>query len=83
MCTKSFAIYGAVQGKVETVANLDIYTVGTGGKCIIWNYDIFGFATGGRTKQLADLLAEEGFLVIMPDFYRWEEDLSFSWYYYL
>jgi len=57
------------KGKVEKVDTLDLYVVGTGPKCIIWNYDIFGFDSG-RTRQTADLFAEAGYLVIMPDFYR-------------
>ncbi len=30
-----------------------------GEKCVIWNYDVFGFE-GGRTRQLCDTLAEKG-----------------------
>ena len=29
-----------------------------GEKCVIWNYDVFGFE-GGRTRQLCDTLAEK------------------------
>lgn len=59
---------------MTTVDDLPMYHVGSSEKCVIWNYDIFGF-DGGRTKQLADLLAEEGFMVIMPDFFRgtWQD----------
>jgi len=57
------------KGKVEKVDDLELYVVGTGPKCVIWNYDIFGFDSG-RTRQTADLFAEAGYLVIMPDFYR-------------
>ena len=56
-------------GNVTKIGDLDIYYVGQGPKCIIWNYDIFGFDSG-RTRQLCDLFAKEGFLVVMPDFYR-------------
>ena len=28
-------------------------------RCIIWNYDIYGFDQG-RSKQMADLLAQKG-----------------------
>jgi dienelactone hydrolase len=56
-------------GKVVRVEDLDIYVVGSGDKCVVWNYDIFGF-NSGRTKELADLLAESGFLVVMPDYFR-------------
>ena len=57
------------KGKVVRVEDLDIYVVGHGDNCVVWNYDIFGFDSG-RTKQLADLLAESGFLVVMPDYFR-------------
>merc|ERR1719494_1322391 len=61
------------KGKVEKKGDMDIYIAGVengkSGKCIIWNYDIFGF-NGGRSKMWCDLLASERFLVIMPDFYR-------------
>ena len=48
---------------------LELYVVGSGPKCIVWNYDICGFDSG-RTRQMADLFAEAGYLVIIPDFYR-------------
>ena len=48
------------QGVVDKIgADLDVYRVGSGPKCIIWNYDIFGF-NSGRTRQVADNLAKEG-----------------------
>merc|ERR1711953_375240 len=57
------------KGTVEKVGDLDIYSVGQGPKCIIWNYDIFGFDSG-RSRQMCDLVADAGYLVIMPDYYR-------------
>ena len=59
------------KGQVEKIEDLDIYHVGQGSKCIIWNYDVFGFK-GGRTRQMCDFLAENGYLVVMPDYYRGE-----------
>ena len=74
--------------------DLELYFVGSGSKCIIWNYDIFGFDSGRtrwdrhflvvRTKylvecrQTADLFAEAGYLVVIPDFYRgtWKDPTS-------
>ena len=49
------------KGVVEKVAatNIDLYRVGKSEKCIIWNYDVFGF-DGGRTRQMADFVAEHG-----------------------
>jgi hypothetical protein len=35
----------------------DFVVVGTGRRCVIWNYDIFGL-NGGRTKEISDLIAE-------------------------
>lgn len=59
------------KGRVERRGDIDLYVVGAadGGKCVIWNYDIFGF-NGGRTKLLCDIIAQNGFLVVMPDYYR-------------
>ena len=45
------------KGTMERVGDLDMYRVGKGEKCIIWNYDIFGL-NSGRTKQTADLFSE-------------------------
>lgn len=57
------------KGEVSVLGDLPIYTVGTGPKCIIWNYDIFGFDSG-RTRQLCDYFAQQGYFVILPDYYR-------------
>lgn len=57
------------EGSLEKVDDLPLYVVGQGDKCIIWNYDIYGFE-GGRTRQHCDLLAKEGYLVVLPDYYR-------------
>ena len=40
-------------------SDLNIYRVGNGSRCIVWNYDIFGF-NGGRTREIADLMASKG-----------------------
>jgi len=50
---------------------LSIYRVGNGSRCVIWNYDIFGF-NGGRTREITDLIATKGFTVLIPDYYRGE-----------
>ena len=49
------------KGIVEHVdaTNIDLYCVGKSEKCIIWNYDIYGF-DGGRTRQMADIIADNG-----------------------
>jgi len=59
------------KGVVDQVGDMNIYRTGAGTKCIIWCYDIYGF-TGGRTRQLCDMLADAGYLVILPDFFRGE-----------
>jgi len=57
------------RGNVVNLGDLDVYVIGNGSRCIIWNYDIFGFDSG-RSRQLCDIFADEGFTVIMPDYYR-------------
>lgn len=58
------------QGTVTSLDGIEIYSVGTPNpKCIIWNYDIFGFDSG-RSRQMCDLFAAEGYFVIMPDYFR-------------
>jgi len=60
------------QGKVIDLGlDLQIYTVGqpADGPCVIWNYDIKGF-NGGRTRERCDQLAAQGFMVVMPDYFR-------------
>ena len=39
--------------------DLSVYRVGNASRCIVWNYDIFGF-NGGRTREIADLMATKG-----------------------
>ena len=48
------------KGSITTCGDLDIYHVGeaTDGKCILWNYDIFGL-NGGRTRMLCDIMADQ------------------------
>ena len=38
---------------------MEIYRVGNNSRCIVWNYDIFGFDSG-RTRELADLISSKG-----------------------
>jgi len=60
------------KGVVETLdeaSDFKVYKTGSGGKCVVWNYDIFGF-DGGRTRQMADYVASQGYLVVIPDYYR-------------
>jgi len=60
------------KGSVISLRGLDIYTVGRGSKCIIWNHDSYGFDSG-RSRQFCDLFAAEGYFVIMPDYFRGEQ----------
>jgi len=57
------------KGQIENLDGLPIYTIGQGEKAIIFAYDIYGFDSG-RTKQMCDELAEAGYFVILPDFFR-------------
>ena len=51
------------RGVVETLdesSGFKVYKVGApNSKCIIWNYDIYGFE-GGRTRKMADFVASQG-----------------------
>ena len=54
----------ACKGVVETLdeaSDFKVYKTGdsSSGKCVLWNYDIFGF-DGGRTRQMADYVASHG-----------------------
>lgn len=57
------------KGSVQWMGDMEIYVVGNGERCVIWNHDIYGF-NSGRSRQLADLLAEAGFMVLMPDYFK-------------
>mmetsp|Transcript_46181 Transcript_46181/g.76951 ORF Transcript_46181/g.76951 Transcript_46181/m.76951 type:complete len:261 (-) Transcript_46181:112-894(-) len=59
------------KGTVCTLPGSDLscYEVGSGDKAVIVCYDIFGF-DGGRTKGICDQIANAGFVVLLPDFYR-------------
>eukprot|EP00117_Sycon_ciliatum_P047321 scpid83013/ scgid33804/ Carboxymethylenebutenolidase homolog; Liver regeneration-related protein LRRG072 len=59
------------QGKEIKVKDLDAYLVGQGTRALILAYDIFGFGVANsRARAFCDQLANEGFLVLMPDFFR-------------
>ena len=49
------------KGVVDKIPATDIeaYRVGKSEKCIIWNYDVYGF-NGGRSRQMADFVADHG-----------------------
>lgn len=57
------------KGKVVQLDDLPIYVVGKSEKCLLWNYHIFGF-NDGRGKQLCDMFADQGYMVVMPDYFR-------------
>ena len=44
---------------LDEASAFKVYKTGSGSKCVIWNYDIFGF-DGGRTRQMADYVASQG-----------------------
>jgi len=51
------------------VDDLQIYQVGSGDKGIVVAEEVFGIDSG-RLKHICDLLANAGFNVVMPDFFR-------------
>jgi len=67
-------------GKEIHLDGLKCYTNGCGKKSVIVFYDIFGY-DGGRTKQICDQIANEGYYVILPDIYHgdaWPADKPFD-----
>ena len=63
------AAEGAGAGSIETLGDMDVYVVGSGERAIVLIYDIFGFSPA-NTRHNCDVLAQAGFLVIMPDLFR-------------
>lgn len=61
------------RGVVETVDGMDVYIAGKGtsNQVIVFIYDIFGF-NSGRSRQICDELADQGYSVYMADFFRGE-----------
>jgi dienelactone hydrolase len=56
-------------GTIEKVGDMDVYVAGSGERCVVLVYDIFGFSPS-QTRHNCDWLAAQGFLVIMPDLFR-------------
>lgn len=58
------------------------YVVGAGPRAVVVASDIFGIHSG-RTKDICDEIAAEGYLVVMPDFFQGafpDEGRSWSWW---
>jgi len=68
------------RGTNQILDDLPYYHVGTGDKAIIVVYEVYG-SDGGRMRLICDQLADVGFNVVMPDFYRgdnWPEGADFA-----
>ena len=48
-----------LDGDIGSSSGFNIYRVGNGSRCIVWNYGISGF-NEGRTRELTDLIASKG-----------------------
>jgi len=59
----------AITGTIEKKEDFNLYWKGSGTSCVVLLMDIFGF-NAGRQKNIVDELAEEGYLVVMPDLFR-------------
>ena len=74
------------KGVVETLdeaSDFKVYKTGDShaadsGKCVLWNYDIFGF-DGGRTRQMADYVASQGQI---KEFQLWLQPIDCLSYWY-
>jgi dienelactone hydrolase len=53
------------------LGDLPVYVVGSAenGRAVILTGDIYGFDVG-RSREVSDHIAESGFIVINPDFFR-------------
>lgn len=60
---------GQGAGTIVKIGDMDAYVVGSGERCIINIYDIFGFSPV-NSRYNCDLLASAGFMVVMPDLFR-------------
>ena len=49
--------------------DLEVYLVGNSSKCVIWNYDWFGFDSG-RTRQMCDFIAAHGNIITLGSKYQ-------------
>ena len=58
------------KGKIESVNDLKFYTIGNSENVILVCYDIFGLEEGSRIKQVSDQISENGYKVIIIDFFR-------------
>ena len=58
-CTGTNVAWTPADFRPSTKGKGNIYRVGNGSRCVIWNYDIFGF-NGGRTREISDLIASKG-----------------------
>ncbi|OLP78198.1 Carboxymethylenebutenolidase-like [Symbiodinium microadriaticum] len=62
--------YNAVSEKGSSRTGLEAYVVGKGNKrAVVVACDLFGIHMG-RNKEICDSLADEGFLVVLPDFFK-------------
>jgi dienelactone hydrolase len=59
------------RGSDETLGDLPLYTVGAedAKHAVIVSYDIYGF-NGGRIRNICDQIANCGYRVVLPDFFR-------------
>mmetsp|Transcript_20637 Transcript_20637/g.23356 ORF Transcript_20637/g.23356 Transcript_20637/m.23356 type:complete len:255 (-) Transcript_20637:71-835(-) len=68
------------KGAESILGDLPIYTIGEGKSAVIVSYDVYGF-NGGRVRLICDQLAEQGYYVILPDFYRgdaWDPETAIT-----
>merc|ERR1711892_515716 len=66
--------YEAKGQMIKLDDTMQAYQIGSGSKMVVWAHDIFGL-TGknsdkGRTKEWADFLADNGYNVLVPDWFR-------------
>ena len=73
--------YEAKGQMIKLDDTMQAYQTGSGSKMVVWAHDIFGL-TGDksgdrRTKEWADFLADNGYNVLVPDWFRGSNMVGF------
>ena len=65
--------YEAKGQLIDLDATMKAYKIGSGSKMVVWGHDIYGLtgenSDNGRPKEWADSLAENGYNVVVPDWF--------------
>ena len=73
--------YEAKGQMIKLDDTMQAYQTGSGSKMVVWAHDIFGLtgekSGNRRTKEWADFLADNGYNVLVPDWFRGSNMVGF------